>query len=99
MAGVKPRNLCENLFKRLEILTLPCEYIFSLMIVVAKNQEMFPTNSHIYTLSIQGIRTSYIDQLPTSHVSRRALIMLVLKSSTGYHQISQLLQINRHNLK
>jgi hypothetical protein len=25
MAGVKPRNSCRSLFKRLEILALPCE--------------------------------------------------------------------------
>jgi lipoprotein signal peptidase len=27
IAGVKPRNSCRNLFKRLEILPLPCEYV------------------------------------------------------------------------
>jgi hypothetical protein len=31
MAAVKPRNICRNLFKRLQILTLPCECMFSLM--------------------------------------------------------------------
>jgi hypothetical protein len=86
MAGVKPRNPCKNLFKRLEILTLPCEYIFSLTIFIAKTKKCFqliPT----HTLSTQGIRISYIDQLLTSHVSRRVLIMLALKSSTVHHQI------------
>jgi hypothetical protein len=29
MAGVKPENSCGSLFKRLEIVTLPCENIFS----------------------------------------------------------------------
>jgi hypothetical protein len=29
MAGAKPRNSCRSLFMRLEILPLPCEYIFS----------------------------------------------------------------------
>jgi hypothetical protein len=54
MAGVKPRNSCTTLFKRLEILTLPCKYIFSLMIFIAKNQEMFPTNSHIHTVNTRN---------------------------------------------
>jgi hypothetical protein len=31
MMGVKSHNSCRELFKRLEILTLPCEYIFSLI--------------------------------------------------------------------
>jgi hypothetical protein len=51
MAGVKPKNSCKNIFKRLEILTLPCEHIFSLMVFIAKNQEMFSTNSHIHTVN------------------------------------------------
>jgi hypothetical protein len=54
MAGVKSRNSCKNLFKRLEILTLQCEYIFSLKIFIAKNQEMFPTNSHIHTVNTRN---------------------------------------------
>jgi hypothetical protein len=56
MVGAKPRNLCKNLFKRLETLTLPCEYsyIFSLMIFIAKIQEMFPTNSHIHTVNTRN---------------------------------------------
>jgi hypothetical protein len=29
MEGIKPKNSCRGLFKRLEILLLPCEYIFS----------------------------------------------------------------------
>jgi hypothetical protein len=98
MAGVKPRNSCKNLFKRLEILTLPCKYIFSLMNFIVKTQEFFP-NIPIYTLSTQGIRISFMNQLPTSYASRRVLIMLALKSSTVYHQISQPLEIIRYNLK
>jgi hypothetical protein len=47
MAGVKPRNSCRSLFKRLEILTLPCEYIFSLLLFIVKKkkqQEHFQAN-------------------------------------------------------
>jgi hypothetical protein len=31
MTGVKPRNSCRSLFKKLEILPLPCEGMFALM--------------------------------------------------------------------
>jgi hypothetical protein len=31
IAAVKSKNSCRNLFVRLEILPLPCEYIFTLM--------------------------------------------------------------------
>ncbi|PNF23822.1 hypothetical protein B7P43_G15913 [Cryptotermes secundus] len=54
MAGVKPRESCKNIFKRLEILTLPCEYIFSLMIFIVKNQEFFPTNSTIHNVNTRN---------------------------------------------
>jgi hypothetical protein len=53
IAGVKSWDSCKTLFKRLEILTLPCEYILSLMIFIVKNQESFPTNSTIHTVNCQ----------------------------------------------
>jgi hypothetical protein len=51
IAGVKPRNSCRSLFKRLEILALPCEYIFSLMNFLINNQEHFQTNSAIHSVN------------------------------------------------
>jgi hypothetical protein len=62
-------------FKRLEILTFPCEYMFSLMNFIVNNEEHFQTNSAI-TVSVRGIRMSCIDQLPTTYVLRREFIML-----------------------
>jgi hypothetical protein len=44
IAGVKSRNSCKNLFMRLEILPLPCEYIFTLKNSVVNNQELFQAN-------------------------------------------------------
>jgi hypothetical protein len=41
MAGVKRRNSCRSLFKILEILALPCQYLFSLMNFILNNQEHF----------------------------------------------------------
>jgi hypothetical protein len=51
IAGVKPTNSCKNLFKRLEILSLPCGYIFSLMNFVVDNQELFQTNSAAHSVN------------------------------------------------
>jgi hypothetical protein len=51
MAGVKPRNSCRGLFKILDILPFPCEYIFSLMNFTVNNQEHFQTNSAVHTIN------------------------------------------------
>jgi hypothetical protein len=47
----------------------------------------------------EGIKISFIDQLPTSHVFKRVHIMQGSKSSTVYHLVSQVFFIKRHNLK
>jgi IS1 family transposase len=66
IAGVKSRNSCRNLFMRLEILPLPCEYTFTLMNYVVNNQEHFQTNS-----AIHSVNTRHRDHLhrPTANPS------------------------------
>jgi hypothetical protein len=54
VAGVKPRNSCKNLFKRLEILPLPCEYIVSLMNFIVNNQELFQSNSAVHSVNTRN---------------------------------------------
>jgi hypothetical protein len=51
VASVKPRNSWRNLFKSLEILTLPCGCIFSLMNFTVKNQEYFQTNAVLHSVN------------------------------------------------
>jgi hypothetical protein len=47
MVGAHPRTPCRSLFKKLEILPVPCQYIFSLMNFFVNNQENFQTNSSV----------------------------------------------------
>jgi hypothetical protein len=54
MVGVKPWNSCGNLFKRLEILSLPCEYIFSLINIIITNQKCFQTNSALHSVNTRN---------------------------------------------
>jgi hypothetical protein len=54
IAGVKSRNSWRNLFMRLEILPLPCKYVFTLMNFVVNNQEHFQTNSAIHSANIRN---------------------------------------------
>jgi hypothetical protein len=51
MADGNPGNSCRSLFKRLEILTLHCEYVFSILIFIVNNQEHFQTNSAIHRVN------------------------------------------------
>jgi hypothetical protein len=50
MAGAQMRTSCRSLFKQLEILPVPCQYILSLMNFI-NNQEIFQTNSSIHNIS------------------------------------------------
>jgi hypothetical protein len=38
MVGAHPRTPCRSIFKKLEILPVPCQYIFSLMNFLVDNQ-------------------------------------------------------------
>jgi hypothetical protein len=54
MVGVKPQNSCRGLFKILQILLLPCEYISSLLIFIINNQEHFQTNSAVHSVNTRN---------------------------------------------
>jgi hypothetical protein len=58
MAGVRSRCSCRGLFKKLDILPVPCQYIFSLMIFVVDNLGSFQTN-----LTVHGLNTRNRTQL------------------------------------
>ena len=46
--NVNSKTSCRNLFKKLKILPLPSQYIYSLMIFVVKNNELFITNANVH---------------------------------------------------
>ena len=48
MAGAQPRTSCRSLFKQLEILPVPFQYILSLMNFIINNLEIFQTNSSLH---------------------------------------------------
>ena len=51
MIGVKSRNSCRDLFKRLQILTLPCGYIYPLINFIKNNEEHFQTNADVHSVN------------------------------------------------
>jgi IS1 family transposase len=54
MAGAQPSTSCRNLFKQLEILPVPCPYIFSLMNFFISNQENFKTSLSIHNTNTRN---------------------------------------------
>jgi hypothetical protein len=52
MSGAEPRASCRSLFKKLEILTVPCRYILSLILFIIKNSNNFQIG-----LEIHGLQT------------------------------------------
>jgi hypothetical protein len=54
MAGVRSRCSCRGLFKKLDILPVPCQYIFSLMLFVVDNLGSFQTNVTVHGLNTRN---------------------------------------------
>jgi hypothetical protein len=57
---------CKNLFKQLQILTLPSQYIFSLLVFVVKNRDLFLCNSEIHNINT---RYNYSLHMPTTNLT------------------------------
>jgi hypothetical protein len=66
MVGALPRTSCRRLFKKLEILPVPSQYIYSLMNVFVNNQENFQTNSSICNINT---RNKHHLHRPTANLS------------------------------
>jgi len=54
MADAQPRTSCRSLFKQLENLPAPCQYICSLINFIFINQEIFQTNSSIHNINTRN---------------------------------------------
>jgi hypothetical protein len=54
MVDAKHRNSCRALFKRLEILPIPCEYILSLMNFIINNQKNVEANSAVHSANTRN---------------------------------------------
>jgi hypothetical protein len=51
MICVKSHNSCRDLFKRLQILTFPSEYIYSLINFITNNKELSQTNAEVHSVN------------------------------------------------
>ena len=48
------RDSCRQLFKRLEILLLQSQYIFSVLLFVVKNKDLYSTNQEIHNINTRS---------------------------------------------
>jgi hypothetical protein len=98
MAVAKPRNLCRSLFKKLEILPLPCEYIFSLMNFIVNNLELFQTNSTKHSVNIRN--KNYLHGLVCQpFMFSERCSQCWHKNLQVYHLVSKLFRIRGRHLK
>jgi hypothetical protein len=54
MVSAHPRTSCRRLFKKLEIFTVPSQYIYLLMSFFIGNQEKFHTNSSVHNINTRN---------------------------------------------
>ena len=54
MVGTHPRNSCRRRFKKLELLTVPSQFIYSLMSFFIGNQEKFQTNLSVHNINTRN---------------------------------------------
>jgi hypothetical protein len=67
MAVAQSRTSCRSLFKQLEILPVPCQYILSLLNFIINNQGIFQTNSSIHDINTRN--RPYLHR-PNANLSR-----------------------------
>ena len=54
MTKTKSRDSCRQLFKRLEILPLQSQYIFSILLFVVKNKDLYTTNQETHNITTRS---------------------------------------------
>ena len=60
MTNKSKRESCRPLYNQLQILTLPSQYIFLLLIFVVKNKDLFLLNSDIHTINTRNNSNLYM---------------------------------------
>jgi len=67
------RDSCRQLFKQLQILPLPSQYIYSLLVFVNKNRELFLSNSEIHELNTRSNQNLHLPSTNLTLVQRGVL--------------------------
>ena len=78
-------DTCRQLFKHLQILSLPSQYIFFLLVFVTKNRNFFQSNSEIHNLNTRFNRNLHLPSTNLTSV-QKGVFFLGVKYIITYHQ-------------
>jgi len=79
------KGSCRDLFKKLYILSLQSQYIFSLLMFVVKNKNFFKMNTDVHCFNTRSHYDVYIPAANLQYFQKECCI-LVSKSITIFHQ-------------
>jgi hypothetical protein len=71
MSGAEPRASCRGLFRKLEILPVPCQYILSLMLFIIDIPNNFQTGLEIHGLHIRSKKSPFRSNCKPHKCSKR----------------------------
>jgi hypothetical protein len=86
MLRLGPRSSCREGLKKLDILTVPCLYIYALMLFAVKNPNIYQTNSSVHG-RIQSNKIHYMYLLLDSPQYKEVYFTPLLKYLTNFHKI------------
>jgi len=73
IANIGRRDSCRQSFKQLQILPLPSQYIFSLLVFVNKNRELFLSNFEIHDMNTRDKKNLHLPYTNLTLVQRGVL--------------------------
>jgi hypothetical protein len=70
MLRLGPRSSCREGFKKMDILTVPCLYIYALMTFVVKNHNIYQTNNSIHNLNTRQQEKLHVSSVRLFSIQR-----------------------------
>ena len=99
MVGAHPKAACRNLFKKLEILTVPSQCIYSLMrFFLIGNLEKFQTNSSVHSINT---RNKHRLHRPVANLScfQKGISYSGIRIFNNLPRVLEALKMKRHSFK
>jgi hypothetical protein len=70
MLRLGPRSSCREGFKKMGILTVPCLYIYAMMMFVVKNRNIYQTNNFIHNINTRQQEKLHVSSVRLSSIQR-----------------------------